>query len=43
MELGPDAVVSSRLLPISDDASTPSKADAQAEAAEQAADEVAAA
>ena len=27
-ELGPDAVVSSRLLPISDDASTPSKADA---------------
>jgi recombination protein RecA len=45
-ELGPDAVVSSRLLPISDDASTPSKADAEAEAAEaaeQAADEVAAA
>jgi len=42
-ELGPDAVVSSRLLPISDDASTPSKVDAEAEAAEQAADEVAAA
>ena len=32
-ELGPDAVVSSRLLPISDDASTPSKADAEAEEA----------
>jgi recombination protein RecA len=42
-ELGPDAVVSSRLLPISDDATTPSKADVEAEAAEQAADEVAAA
>ena len=35
-ELGPDAVVSSRLLPVSDDASTPSKADAEAEEAEAA-------
>jgi recombination protein RecA len=42
-ELGPDAVVSSRLLPVNTAASTPSKADAEAEAAEQAADEVAAA
>ena len=42
-EIGPDAVVSSRLLPLSDDASKPMKADAEAEAAEQAADEVAAA
>src|SRR6188768_2877168 len=46
-EIGPDAVVSSRLLPLSDDAVQPSKKDAdadqEAEAAEQAADEVAAA
>jgi recombination protein RecA len=42
-EIGPDAVVSSRLLPMNDDASKPMKADAEAEAAERAADEVAAA
>ena len=44
-EIGPDAVVSSRLLPVIDDAVEPSKkdADAEAEAAEAAVDEVAAA
>src|SRR6188474_2850731 len=42
-QLGDEQVASSRLLPISDDASTPSKADAGAEEAEAAADEVAAA
>jgi recombination protein RecA len=44
-EIGPDAVVSSRLLPLIDDAVKPSKKDAdpEAEAAEAAVDEVAAA